>query len=123
VSVKDRAVLTPMTILEFCTDRMSGFMGSVKPSSFCNYFVEPHLPASCSAFTFRGRMRLSAKTSSWEQGLVNDFHTREPPEVKRMSCWSGSSPAGCVSIRVAATFSVMSGSLSLQSSRSILAYC
>jgi hypothetical protein len=33
------------------------FMGPDKLSSFCNYFVEPHLPASCGAFTFGGRMR------------------------------------------------------------------
>jgi hypothetical protein len=36
-----------------------------------------------------------------------------------MACWSGSSPAGCISIRVIRTLSVMSGSLSLQSSRSM----
>jgi hypothetical protein len=36
-----------------------------------------------------------------------------------MSCWSGSSPVGCISIRVAATLSVMSDSLSLQSSHSM----
>jgi hypothetical protein len=36
-----------------------------------------------------------------------------------MTCWSGSSPAGCISIRVTVTLSVMSGSLSLQSSHSI----
>jgi hypothetical protein len=36
-----------------------------------------------------------------------------------MARWSGSSPAGCISIRVAVTLSVMSGSLSLQSSRSM----
>jgi hypothetical protein len=46
---------------------MSSFMGLNKPSSFCNYYVEPHLPASCGAFTFRGRMRPRAKTSSREQ--------------------------------------------------------
>jgi hypothetical protein len=44
---------------------------------------------------------------------------RESPRVKHMACWSGSSPTGCISIRVAATLSVMSGSLPLQSSRSI----
>jgi hypothetical protein len=44
------------------------FMGPGKPSSFCNYCVKPHLPASCGAFTFRGRMRSRAKTSSREQG-------------------------------------------------------
>jgi hypothetical protein len=36
-----------------------------------------------------------------------------------MACWSGSSPIGCISIRVAAILSVMSGSLSLPSSRSL----
>jgi hypothetical protein len=36
-----------------------------------------------------------------------------------MTCWSGSFPVGCISIRVAATLSVMSGSLSLQSSHSM----
>jgi hypothetical protein len=59
-------MLTPMVSFELCTDRMSDFMGPSKPSSFCNYFVEPHLPASCGAFTFRGRMRSRAKTSSQE---------------------------------------------------------
>jgi hypothetical protein len=52
MSVKDRTVLTLMASLELCTDYMSGFMGSDKPSSFCNYYVEPHLPASCGAFYF-----------------------------------------------------------------------
>jgi hypothetical protein len=52
VSVKDRIVLAPMASLELYTDRMSGFMGPDKPSSFCNYYVELHLPASCGAFTF-----------------------------------------------------------------------
>jgi hypothetical protein len=52
VLVKHRAVLAPMAHLELCTDRMSGFMGPDKPSSFCNYYVKPHLPTSCGAFTF-----------------------------------------------------------------------
>jgi hypothetical protein len=52
MSVKDRAVLTPIANLELCSDRMSGFMGLDKPSSFYNYYVEPHLPASCGVFTF-----------------------------------------------------------------------
>jgi hypothetical protein len=43
-------------------------MGPDKLSSFCNYYVELHLPASCGAFTFEGRMRPRAKTSSREQG-------------------------------------------------------
>jgi hypothetical protein len=68
VSVKDRAVLVPMASLELCDDRMPGFMGSDKPSSFCNYYVESHLPASCDAFTFEGRMRLRVKTSTREKG-------------------------------------------------------
>jgi hypothetical protein len=68
VSVKDHAVLAPMASLELCTGRMSSFMGPDKLSSFCNYYVEPHLPVSCGAFTFRGRMRSKAKTSSPEQG-------------------------------------------------------
>jgi hypothetical protein len=36
-----------------------------------------------------------------------------------MACWLGSSPVWCISIRVAATLSVMSDSLSLQLSRSM----
>jgi hypothetical protein len=36
-----------------------------------------------------------------------------------MACWLGSSPAGCISIRVTMTLSVMSGNLSLQSPRSM----
>jgi hypothetical protein len=43
-------------------------MGPNKPSSFYNYFVKPHLPASCGAFTFRGIIRPRAKISSREQG-------------------------------------------------------
>jgi hypothetical protein len=36
-----------------------------------------------------------------------------------MACWSGSSPTGCISIKVATTPLVMSGNLSFQSSRSM----
>jgi hypothetical protein len=43
-------------------------MGPDKPSSFCNYYVKPHRPASCGTFTFGGRMRMRVKTSSREQG-------------------------------------------------------
>jgi hypothetical protein len=68
MSVKDHAILAPMASLELCTDRMSSFMGPGKPSSFCNYYVKLHLPASCGVFTFGGRMRPRAKTSSQEQG-------------------------------------------------------
>jgi hypothetical protein len=78
VSVKDRAVLSPMASLELCSERMSGFMGPDKMSSFCNYYVELHLPASCGAFTFGGRMRSRAKTSSQEQG--SDFDLVETCE-------------------------------------------
>jgi hypothetical protein len=73
VSVKDRGVLALMASLELCADRMLGFMGPDKPSSFCNYYVEPHLPTSCGAFTFGGRMRPRAKTSSREQGADFDL--------------------------------------------------
>jgi hypothetical protein len=52
VSVKDHTVLAPMASLELRTNRMSGFMEPDKPSSFCNYYVELHLPASCGGFTF-----------------------------------------------------------------------
>jgi hypothetical protein len=52
VSIKDRVVLAPMASFELCTNRMSGFMGPDKPSSFYNYFVELHLPTSCGAFYF-----------------------------------------------------------------------
>jgi hypothetical protein len=68
MSVKNCVVLAPVIRLELCTDHMSGFMEPDKPSSFCNYYVEPHLPASCGAFTFGGRMRPRVKTSSREQG-------------------------------------------------------
>jgi hypothetical protein len=68
MSVNDHSILAPMATLELCTDRMLGFMGPDKPSSFCNYYVELLLPASCGAFTFRGRMRPRDKTSSREQG-------------------------------------------------------
>jgi hypothetical protein len=73
VPVKDHVILAPMPSLELCTDRMSGFMGPDKPSSFRNYYVEPHFPALCDAFTFGGRMRPRAKTSSREQGPEFDL--------------------------------------------------
>jgi hypothetical protein len=68
LSVKDRGILAPIANLELYTDHMSGFMGPDKLSRFCNYYVEPHLPTSCGAFTFGGRMRPRVKTSSREQG-------------------------------------------------------
>jgi hypothetical protein len=36
-----------------------------------------------------------------------------------MACWLGSSPTGCISIRVTATLSVMSDNFSLLSSHSM----
>jgi hypothetical protein len=68
VLFKDRTILTPMASLELYTNCMSGLMGPDKPSSFYNYYVEPHPSASSAAFTFGGRMRPRAKTSSREQG-------------------------------------------------------
>jgi hypothetical protein len=68
MSVKDGTVSASMASIELCTNCMLGFMGPDKLSSFCNYFVESHLPALCGAFTFRGRMRPRANTSSREQG-------------------------------------------------------
>jgi hypothetical protein len=68
VSVKDCIILALMASFELCTDRMLGFMGPDKLSSFYNYYVEPHLSASCDAFTFGGRMRPRVKTSSREKG-------------------------------------------------------
>jgi hypothetical protein len=64
VSIKDHVILAPMTRFELCTDSISDFMRPDKPSSFCNNFVEPHLPASYDAFTFGRRMRSRIKTSS-----------------------------------------------------------
>jgi hypothetical protein len=120
VSVKVRVVLVPMTSLELCTDRMSGFMGPDKPSRFCNYYVELHLPTSCDAFTFGGRMRPRANTSSWEQGpdfnIVGTYEGLSYVRASRSQAYSilvSSSPAWCISIRVAVTLSVMSDSLSL----------
>jgi hypothetical protein len=49
---KDCVILTPMTSLELCTDCMSGFMWSDKPSSFYNYYIKPQITASCGTFTF-----------------------------------------------------------------------
>jgi hypothetical protein len=69
VSVKDCTILAPMASFELCNNRISDFMGPDKLSSFCNYYVEPHISVLCSAFTFGGRMRPMTKTSSREQGL------------------------------------------------------
>jgi hypothetical protein len=57
-----------MVSLELCIDHMSGYMGPDKPSSFYNYYVEPHLPASCGVFTFWREIEAEGQTSSREQG-------------------------------------------------------
>jgi hypothetical protein len=63
---------------------------------------------------------LGAKTSSREQGLAFDLVETsqivvvcETPGVTRTSCWSGSSPIGCISIQVTTTLSDMSDCLSV----------
>jgi hypothetical protein len=67
-----------------------------------------------------GRVITGAKTSSREKGpcfdLVGTSQTdviRETLRVVCMACWSGSSPAGCIWIRVTATLSDMSDRLSV----------
>jgi hypothetical protein len=71
-------------------------------------------------------MRSMAKTSFREQGSDFDIvWTCEWLSYVRASgsqaygVWSGCSPTWCISIRVTATLSVMSDSLSLPSSRSM----
>jgi hypothetical protein len=72
-------------------------------------------------------MRPRAKTSSREQGPDFDLvgtsewlsYVTASLGVMRMACWSGSSPVGCISIRVTMTLLVMSGRLLLQSSHSM----
>jgi hypothetical protein len=117
-----------MASLELCTDLLSGFMGSKKPSSFCNYYVEPHLPPSCGAFTFwrvneaEGQVFIpGAGARVWHSRDLQMVVIRE--SLRESSVWRVGqvlSPAGCISIRVTATLSVMSGSLSLQLSCSML---
>jgi hypothetical protein len=38
--------------LSYVLTACQAFMGPDKPSRFCNYLIEPHLPASCCAFYF-----------------------------------------------------------------------
>jgi hypothetical protein len=71
-------------------------------------------------------MIAGAKTSSWAQGLSFDLVGTSRTvvicvtrEAKRMTCWSGSSPAGCTPIRIIATLSDIRDRLSLLSSHSI----
>jgi hypothetical protein len=93
VLIKNHTILALIASFELCTDRMPGFIGLNKPSSFCNYFVEPHLTVSCDAFNFGGRIRSRAKTSSRVQGPDFDLvgtcewlpYVRVPG-VKCMTC-------------------------------------
>jgi hypothetical protein len=54
-------------VLTACRD----FMGPDKPSNFCNYKVESHLPASCDAFTFGGRMRPGPRFHPGSRSLIS----------------------------------------------------
>jgi hypothetical protein len=72
------------------------------------------------------RRSLGVKTSYREQGPSFDLVgtlwvvvVRETREVKRTTCWSGSSPVGCILIRITMTLSDISDRLSLLSSRSM----
>jgi hypothetical protein len=78
VSIKDHAILALIASLELYTNRMSGFMGPDKPSNFYDYYVKQYLPASYDAFTFGGRMKPRARTSSREQ--ESDFDIVETCE-------------------------------------------
>jgi hypothetical protein len=108
VSVKDRIVLAPM-------------------ASFYNYFIKPHLPASCGAGIFRRGNEAEGQDfnpGAWAWfWLSRDLRMVFILESLRESgVWRvGRVPshAGCISIRVAATFSVMCDILPLQSSRSM----
>jgi hypothetical protein len=68
--VKDHAVLALMASLKFYTDRMLGFMGPDKPSSFVTTLSNCTSLLHVVLFTFGGRMRPSAKTSSRGQGSI-----------------------------------------------------
>jgi hypothetical protein len=111
VSIKDNAVLAPMTSL-ICTDRMSGFMGPDKPSSFYNYFVESYIPRGQDFIPGAGaQVRLSRDM----QMVV----IRKTPRVTHTACWSSSSLVWCTLIRVTSTLLDMSDRLSLLSSLSM----
>jgi hypothetical protein len=104
--VMDRVVLALMASLELCTDRMSGFMGPYKPSSFCNYYVEPHLPTSCGVFTFWRENETEgqdfipgAGSRFWHSRDLQMVVIRE--SLRESSVWRVGqviSPAGCISI-------------------------
>jgi hypothetical protein len=127
MSVKDHAVLARMASFELCTDRMSDFLGPDKPSNFYNYYVKLHLLASCDAFTFWRENEAGGQDFISEAGarfrLSRDLRMVVIRESLQESIvWRVGqvlSPAWCISIRVTATLSVMSGNLSLQSSHSM----
>jgi hypothetical protein len=66
-------------------------MGPDKPSSFCNYYVEPYFPTLCGDFTFKGRMSPRAKTSSQEQGpdfyIVGTYKWLSYVSLRESSVW------------------------------------
>jgi hypothetical protein len=113
--------------LELCTNRMLGFMGPDKPGSFCNYYVELHLPASCGAFTFWREDEAEGQDFILRSG-AQFRHSRDlrmvviRESLRESSIWHVGqvlSHVVSISIRVTTTLSIMSGSLSLQSSRSM----
>jgi hypothetical protein len=85
-----------------CTDRMSSFLGSGKPSRFCNYFFEPYLPAS--RWFVGGGMRVpttmarlddprgqdlmpGARAQVWLSRDLRMIVVRETREAKCMMCY------------------------------------
>jgi hypothetical protein len=68
VSVNDRTVLAPMASLELCTDCMSGLWGPISRVGFVTTISNHTSLLRVVLFTFGGRMRSRAKTSSWDQG-------------------------------------------------------
>jgi hypothetical protein len=109
--------------------RREGFMGPGKPSSPVTTWLNRSRPAS--RWFSGGRMShldegrvgrsLRAKTSSREQSLDFDLVgtsrmvvVRETCGATRMTCWSGSSPAGCTPNRITTTLSDMSDCLSIE---------
>jgi hypothetical protein len=132
VSIKDR-LFWPQWQALICIGRMSGFMGLGKPSKPVTTSLNR---TTCFEVVCWGenealgwwpdRVSLGAKTSPREQGIDFDLVRtsqmviiRETPWVTRMACWSGSSPARYISIRVTAILSDMSDCLSLLSSHSM----
>jgi hypothetical protein len=117
-----------------CTGRMSGFMGPDKPSSLVttssnhtSLLWGALLEGQWGSLGWRlGWASLGAKTASQEQGpnfdLVGTSYIVVISEILRVVYtvrWSGSSPAGCILIRIATTLLDMSDRLSLLSSHSM----